>query len=148
MKWLLACPVLFGFLAAAGFALADEAVDAEIKALQGTWTAVSFEHDGKQTPAESLAKIKLTVEGSKYHFQNGTFSEHGEYQFHPDHDPKQLDIVVGDGADKGKVYVVIYKVKGDDLSICLQTDNKARPKEFTGAEKTGCVLEIWKRAAK
>jgi uncharacterized protein (TIGR03067 family) len=124
----------------------DQAVDAEIQKWQGTWTALSFEHDGRQTPPEKLKPIKLTVAGDKYHFQNGDFSEHGSYKFNPGVDPKALDIVVGEGPDKGKVYLVIYKVEGDTLTICLESDNKRRPQEFTGKAGTGCVLETWQRA--
>ena len=106
---------------------------------------MSIEHDGKQTPAEKLKPIKLTVKGDKYHFQNGDFNEHGTYRFDPAQEPKALDIVVGEGKDKGKVYLVIYKVEGDELTICLESDNKHRPKQFTGKEGSGCVLEVWRR---
>jgi uncharacterized protein (TIGR03067 family) len=126
---------------------AEGAADAEARKWQGTWRAVSFEHDGKQTPTEKLKPIRLTVEGTAYHFQNGDFSERGTYQFHPDADPKALDIVVGQGPDKGKVYLVIYQVEGDRLTICLESENKHRPKEFTGKAGSGCVLEHWQRVA-
>ena len=123
----------------------DEAAKAEIAKWQGTWRAVSMEHDGKQTPSEKLKPIKLTVEGNKYHFQNGDFSEHGSYRFDPSQQPKALDIVVGEGDDKGKTYLVIYKVDADELTICLESENKHRPQAFTGKEGTGCVLEVWQR---
>jgi uncharacterized protein (TIGR03067 family) len=128
-------------------AAGDEAARQNIAAWQGTWQAVSFLEDGKQKPAEELKKITLTVKGTDYHFQNGTvnFSEHGSYTFRAEKNPQELDILVGDGADKGKVYLVIYKVVGDRLTICLQADNKARPREFTGEAGSGCVLEVWER---
>lgn len=124
---------------------ADKAVDAEIAKWQGTWKAVSIEHDGKQTPPEKLQPIKLTVEGANYHFENGDFHERGTYRCAPGQDPKALDIVVGEGPDKGKVYLVIYKVEGDRLTICLESANENRPKQFTGKAGSGCVLEVWQR---
>jgi uncharacterized protein (TIGR03067 family) len=123
----------------------EDANKADIAKWQGTWRATSMENDGKPSTSEQLQKIKLTVEGTSYHFQNGTFSEHGTYNFAAAKNPKELDITAGDGADKGKVYLVIYKVDGDDLTICLQADNKARPHEFTGRAGSGCVIETWKR---
>ena len=126
----------------------DKAVDAEIAKWQGTWKAVSIEHDGKLTPPEKIQPIKLTVKGANYHFQNGEFSERGTYRFDPKHEPKALDIVVGEGPDKGKVYLVIYKVEGDRLTICLEGANKSRPEQFTGKADTGCVLEEWQRLKK
>lgn len=117
----------------------------EIEQWQGTWHATSMLHEGQQTPAEKLKPIKLTVEGDAYHFENGEFHERGTYRFDPSQEPKALDIVVGEGPDKDKVYLVIYKIEGDELTICLQSDNERRPTEFTGAEGSGCVLEVWKR---
>jgi len=145
MKWLLA--VAITALSVTFAQAADDAVQQEIAKWKGTWKAVSMEHDGKLSPPEKLKSIKLTVEGANYHFQNGDFGERGTYKFHPDANPKALDIVVGEGPDKGKVYLVIYKVEGQRLTICLESDNKNRPKEFTGKAGGGCVLEIWERTA-
>ncbi len=145
MRWFLSVAVLTLAAASSFAAEKSDAVKETVAKWQGTWRAVKFEHDGKLTPPEKLKPIKLTVEGAKYHFQNGDFSEHGTYAFHPDEDPPALDIVVGEGADKGKVYLVIYRVEGDELTICLEQENKHRPKEFTGKEGSGCVLETWQR---
>ena len=143
MKVILAAPMVAAFAVSAP---ADErAIEKEIAKWQGTWKAVSIQHDGKLSPPEKLKPITLTVEGAKYHFQNGDFSERGTYKFDPDQSPKALDIVVGEGPDKGKVYLVIYKVEGDRLTICLESENKNRPKQFTGNAGTGCVLEEWRR---
>jgi lactoylglutathione lyase len=143
MKLILAAALVATFCVSA-YAV-DEVIEGEIAKWQGKWKPVSIEHDGKPTSAEKLKVIGLTVEGSKYHFHNGDLNEHGAYEFHPYQAPKALDIVVGDGVDKGKIYLVIYKIEGDRLTICLQNDNKKRPKEFTSAEGTGCVVEQWER---
>jgi uncharacterized protein (TIGR03067 family) len=147
MRWFVSLALLVvGSLAVV--AAEKDAVKDEAAKWQGTWRAVSFVHDGKDTPAEKLKPIKLTVAGDQYTFENGDFKESGTYRFDPSQNPKALDIVVGDGADKGKVYLVIYKVDGDELTICLESENKHRPKEFTGKEGSGCVLEVWHREKK
>jgi uncharacterized protein (TIGR03067 family) len=135
--------------AAVSLVLADakeEANRADIAKWQGAWRAVAMDNDGKPSTDEQLTKIKLTVDGTNYHFQNGAFSEHGTYRFNAAVEPKQLDIVVGDGKDKGKVYLTIYKIAGDELTICLESANEKRPTEFTGRAGSGCVLEVWRRA--
>lgn len=144
MRWFVTAALLVvGSLAV--IAAEKEESKAEAAKWQGTWRAVSFLHDGKQTPSEKLKPIKLTVNGENYHFENGDFQERGTYRFDPAQDPKALDIVVGEGPDKGKTYLVIYKVEDDELTICLHGDNKHRPEKFTGDEGTGCVLEVWHR---
>jgi uncharacterized protein (TIGR03067 family) len=142
MKFILAAAVAtFAVSAPAG----NKAVEKEIAKWQGAWKPVSMQHDGELSPPEKLKPIKLTVEGATYHFQNGDFNERGTYKFDPDQNPKALDIVVGEGPDKGKVYLVIYKVEGDRLTICLESAGKNRPQQFTGKAGTGCVLEEWQR---
>lgn len=151
MQWFVTAALLVvgSFAVLAAEADADKA---EIAKWQGVWRPVLMEHDGERTADEKLKAIKLTVEEANYHFQNGDFSEHGSYRFDPSQEPKALDIVVGDGVagdgEKGKVYLVIYKVEGDKLTICLEADNKQRPTEFTGKKGSGCVLEVWQREKK
>jgi uncharacterized protein (TIGR03067 family) len=123
----------------------DDAANKDIEKWQGTWLAVSMETNGKLAPQAELKKIKLTVKGTDYHFQNGDFSERGSYKFDVSKNPKQLDIVVGEGKDKGKIYPVIYKIDGDELVICLDPNNNRRPTELTGIGGSGQVLEVWRR---
>ena len=49
----------------------DDAVKKDLKKLQGTWTVVSMEMDGKFLPDESRQKIKLTIKGENFTFDNG-----------------------------------------------------------------------------
>lgn len=141
MKWHLALATIC-LLAADS---TDDAARQDIEKWQGTWHAVSMESNGKASTDEQLKSIKLTVKGTNYHFQNGNFSEHGSYEFYATKSPKELDIVVGDGKDKGKIYLVIYQVEGDRLTLCLESANSKRPTELTGKAGSGCVLEVWQR---
>ncbi len=115
---------------------------------QGTFELISVEDDGKKTTGESLKSRKLTVEGANYHFQNGTFNEHGSYKFDLQQDPKHLDIIVGDGADKGKVYLAAFDADQKHVSICFQKKNEQRPDKLTGAAGTGTILEVWRKVSK
>jgi uncharacterized protein (TIGR03067 family) len=143
MRWHIPAAILAGCLLAADSP--EVAAKKDLEKWQGTWQPVSMETNGKPIGPEGLKKIKLTVSGAEYHFQNDTFSEHGLYKFHATKDPKELDIVVGEGANKGKVYLAIYKVEPDELTICLTTKNQSRPTEFIGTAASGCTLENWHR---
>src|SRR5262245_12127950 len=82
-----------------------EAVEQELAQFQGTWTVVSMEMDGKFMPAAEREKISLTIQGENFTFKNGANSEPGLYKIDPTQNPKQLNIVIGEGQDKGKVYL-------------------------------------------
>ena len=72
-------------------------------------------------------------------------SEPGLYKIDPTKDPKQLNIVITEGNDKGKVYLVIYKFEAGKMIQCMELDNKNRPSEFTGKAGSGCALEVWRK---
>ena len=123
----------------------ETAVKKDLQKLQGTWTVVSMEMDGKLMSADARQKIKLTLHGENYVFKNGGGGNAGLYKLDPTKDPKELDIVVAGGAENGKVYLVIYKIEGNTMTQCMELSNKNRPREFTGKAGSGCALEIWQR---
>lgn len=123
----------------------SEAYRQDLEMLQGTWTVVSMEMDGKFLPEERRKKTKVTVQGEKFTFDTGDDSHEGLYKIDPSKDPKELNIVVTRGDEKGKVYLAIYKFEDGKMIQGMRLDNKERPKQFTGKAGTGCALEIWER---
>ncbi len=123
----------------------EEAVKNDLKKLQGTWSVVSMEMDGKLLPDETRRKIKLTITGENFTFDNGEDTHGGRYKVDPTQDPKELDIVITRGDEKGKVYLVSYKFEGDRMIQCMELSNQRRPREFTGKAGSGCALEVWQR---
>lgn len=126
---------------------ADQRAKKNLERWQGSFELVLMIDDGKQMTGGSLKSRKLTVEGDKYHFQNGEFNERGSYRFDLAQDPKHLDIVVGDGADKGKVYLAVFDVTDEQVRICFEKKNERRPEKMSGAKGSGAVLEVWKKVA-
>jgi uncharacterized protein (TIGR03067 family) len=123
----------------------EAAVKKELEKFQGTWTVASMELDGKPLPEENRKKIKLTIKGENFTFDAGDGAEPGLYKIDPTKEPKELNIVITEGNDKGKIYLVIYKFEGDKMVQCMELDNKNRPREFTGKAGSGCALEYWER---
>lgn len=132
-------------LLALGADPAEDALQNDLKQLQGTWTVVSMEMDGKFLSEERRKKTKVTVDGEKFTFDTGDDSHEGLYKLDPSKDPKELNIVVTRGDEKGKTYLAIYKFENGRMIQGMRLDNKERPKEFTGKAGTGCALEIWER---
>ena len=57
---------------------------------------------------------------------------------------RAIDMTGTMGGDKGKKYLAIYELDGDDLKVCIG-DTKARPKVFDGKKGSGRQFEVWKR---
>jgi uncharacterized protein (TIGR03067 family) len=112
---------------------------------QGNWKLTSKVVDGKPAPAAETKDAQLTVKGDGYTFKNGDFLEHGTYKFHDvSKDPRQVDIVVADGKDKGKVYLAVFSMDKDTtLRLCFETANKTRPRHMIAAAGSGLTLEVW-----
>ncbi len=127
-------------------AVKDEAVRKDLKRFEGTWVVESMLLDGKPLSEADREKIRLSIKGENFTFTGASGSEPGLYKIDPGKDPKQLNIEITQGDDKGKVYLVIYKFEDGKMIQCMRLDNKSRPGEFTGKAGSGCALEVWRRA--
>lgn len=127
---------------------AEQTVSADDRAaLRGTWRPVSMQQDGKFLPHERIGKIRLTIQDDlSFTFSSGKNSHSGVYRIDPTKDPKQLDIVVETGGEKGKIYLVIYKLEAGRMIQCMEVSNRNRPQDFTGGAGSGNLLEIWEKA--
>jgi uncharacterized protein (TIGR03067 family) len=112
---------------------------------QGTFELVSMVNDGSVAPAEELKKRKLSVKGNQYLFVNGDARERGTYKFNLEKEPREVDIIVGDGPDKGKVYLAIFDANDQRIELCFQNDNKKRPALAVATPGSGNTVEVWRR---
>jgi uncharacterized protein (TIGR03067 family) len=123
----------------------DTAFSNDLQTLQGTWRPVSMLQDGTQLPDERIGKTRLTIQGEKFTFDTGTDSHGGLYRIDPAKEPKELNIVIERGDEKGKVYLVIYKFEDGKMIQCMEVSNQHRPAKFTGEAGSGCLYEVWER---
>ncbi len=137
--------VFSGMLLAAAGNSKDAAVQKDLENFQGVWTVESMQLNGKPLSEERRAKIKLTIKGENFTFETGNDSHEGLYKIDPTKDPKELNIVISRGDEKGKVYRVIYKFEDGKMIQCMRQDNKSRPSQFTGTAGSGCDYEVWQR---
>ncbi len=128
-------------------AKADPRAQRYVQRWQGNWKLASKVVDGKPSPPDEIKNAQLTVKGEDYTFTDGDFIEHGKYKFHDvSKDPREVDIIVGDGKDKGKVYLAVFSMDKDTtLRLCFETANKKRPKQMIALPGSGLTLEVWGR---
>jgi uncharacterized protein (TIGR03067 family) len=142
MLWTTA--VLSFAMVAAGEPSADD-VKKGLVPFQGTWRVVSMEIDGKPLAEEQRRKTKVAIHGEDFRFHIGEDTHAGLYKIDPTKDPKQLNIEITEGDEKGKVYLVIYKFEDGRMIQCMRLDNKSRPSTFSGSAGSGCMLEVWEK---
>jgi uncharacterized protein (TIGR03067 family) len=141
----LALPVLMLFVS-----VGEDAGERDLKLLQGSWTLAALEVNGKDVPADKLEGTVLTVKGKDYKVtlknKNVTVCV---IQLDPKQNPKHLDMIFLDGANKDKVHKGIYRIDGDKFQLARGlTPDQARPKEFATWPDTNYFVATWKRIGK
>jgi uncharacterized protein (TIGR03067 family) len=139
MKWLSLATVLVLAFSTSG-TRADDAKD-----LEGTWALTSGELGEAKFPDELVKTIKLVVKDGKYAVTVGKQEDKGTCKLAPDKKPKEMDIIGSDGPNKGKTFLAIYELKGDELKICYDLGGKDRPTEFKAKANTMHFLAVYKR---
>jgi uncharacterized protein (TIGR03067 family) len=90
--------------------------------------------------------MKLIMKGDKYTVQVGGQNDEGTVERDPSKSPKTMDIKGTEGPNKGKTFLVIYELKGDDLRVCYDLSGKSRPTEFATKPDTQLFLVTYRRA--
>ena len=124
-----------------------DAVQDELKALEGTWIPASGELGGDPFPKAVLQKMKLTLSGNKYVVMVGDTKDAGTVKVDPGKKPKTIDITGTEGPNKGKVIQAIYEKTGDTLRVCYELQGKNRPSEFSTERGTTRFLVTYKKEA-
>ena len=127
----------------------SEQVKKEMALLQGEWSMVSGEIDGKAMPDEFLKGAKRVAKGDETTvviagqvFMKATFT------IDPAKKPKTIDYAMTDGFSKGKKQLGIYEIEGETVKFCFASPGKDRPSDFTTKEGSGRTLSVWKRIKK
>jgi uncharacterized protein (TIGR03067 family) len=114
--------------------------------IQGTWQAVSVEHGGEKVPEDKVKELKLTFGADgKLTLARGEHELKGTYQLDATKKVKEITLK----AEGEKTVLGIYKLDGDDLTVCGVQDGQGdRPTEFTAKAGTKSRLIVFKREKK
>ena len=140
--WLLGLTLLLG-AAAPG----QNDAKTDLGPIQGGWQLVLVFINGEELPADQVKTGELVVEDDQYRAKLGANASTSRIKVDPSRAPKEIDWTFTDGDQKGKTVKGLYKVTGDDLTICRGlTEMEARPTEFAAPLDSGLLLAIWKRS--
>jgi uncharacterized protein (TIGR03067 family) len=115
--------------------------------LQGKWTAVKAEQDGRE--AVAIVGHRLQFEGDAFSIQEkGVTIYEGTFNVDASASHDAIDFKHTGDASRGKTWRGIYKFDGDTLTICDNAGDvqKSRPASFETKPTSGLVLVVFKRA--
>ena len=119
--------------------------DTDASKLDGTWVLVGGEQDGKPLPEDVLQSAKLVIDGDKHTLIVGSDKMVSTHHLDPTKKPKSIDAKATGGPYKDMTLLGIYRIKGDEFTVCFAAPGKERPKNFTTKSGTGTFLHVWKR---
>jgi uncharacterized protein (TIGR03067 family) len=124
----------------AGVVRAEE--DKDLAKLEGEWTLVSSERDGKKAPDDDLKGTVRTVKGDTYTItkDDKTISQ-GKLKVDTSKKPATMDII----RENAKPMLGIYEIDGDTQKVCFAAPGKDRPTEFAAKAGSGYTLSVWKK---
>ena len=115
----------------------------DLTRLQGTWYVTTLEVDGAE---QSFGDARITVDGTTFTTAGMGDEYTGIVTLSPDKKPKAIDLIFTSGPPAGTTNRGIYKLDGDEWTICLATRGDARPRRFETKENRGHALERLSRA--
>src|SRR5262249_53126630 len=107
---------------------------------QGDWLIVTAIKGGDAIPPAFLKAAKANFKGDKITIEVAGESYFGIAKLDETKKPKEVDLTV-----EGQLHLGIYKVEGDDLTVCLAAPKEPRPTKFESPAKTGTFLVVFRR---
>ena len=119
--------------------------DADATQLNGTWLLVRGEQDGKPLREDAIQGIKMVIDGDKHTLIVGGDRMVSTHHLDPTTKPKSIDAKATGGPYKDKTLLGIYRLEGDEFTVCFAAPGRDRPKDFTTKSGTGTFVHVWKR---
>jgi uncharacterized protein (TIGR03067 family) len=125
----------------------EDAVKAELKKLEGTWTVEAVEINGNKLPDDQIKAQPMTFvfKGNQVTMRRGgEMLNVATVKLDPAKSPKTIDLAATEGQNQGKTLRAIYELKEDTLQIGhMPGGEEKRPKDFQ--DKTALALITMKR---
>lgn len=108
--------------------------------LNGNWIPVSQQMGGKDLPATFFEKLKLNINNNTY-LLTGEAPDKGDCIYKDG----KMDIYGKEGPNTGKHFMCIYKLSGDELTVCYNLKGDAYPETFETKQGTLLLISVYKK---
>jgi uncharacterized protein (TIGR03067 family) len=131
------------FMAFAASCYVTKPLDANKHPLNGVWIPIQQEMGGKPIPVIATASQKLTIQDTTYTLvaestDRGTVIYSGG----------KMDIYGKEGPNAGKHFRAIYKLEGEQLTICYDLSGDQYPAGYETSQHPYYFLSVFKKTAK
>jgi uncharacterized protein (TIGR03067 family) len=136
--------IFFALVAALLVAAGDTKKDQEN--MQGAWTIVAIEDDGKELDKNQFKNRRVIIQGNRYSIKEGDkVIDQGSFKLDATRSPKTIDIMPTLGPNAGKTLRGIYQLEEDDRAVCFGPPGSERPANFATKPGSHLTLVIYKR---
>jgi uncharacterized protein (TIGR03067 family) len=120
--------------------------DNPFKQLEGNWTVVSGQENGKALPAEQIKGARVAITSATITVTVGDKARRVmSYKMDATKSPKTIDMIETQGSEKDKAALGIFAVDGDTLRLAYGLPGRERPKDFTAKADSGQMSFVMKK---
>jgi penicillin amidase len=114
--------------------------------LEGEWSMVSGEIEGRKLPEAYVKTGKRIVKGNLTTVTiNGQTMMKATFTVDATKKPKTIDFTMVGGFSKGAQQLGIYELDGDTFRSCFASPGKERPTDFSTSAGDGRTFSVWKK---
>jgi len=123
-----------------------DAAQKDLARLQGTWSLVAMESEGRSLDPGEFEGWCCVYEGDRLTLKAGDeVRRRGIVTLDPTRSSKAINTWDLDGPFEDQTVPGIYELDGDDLKLCFARPGQKRPTGFTTKSGTGFLLVVYKR---
>lgn len=122
----------------------------DLQLLQGSWEVVELTNNGRSISESHRKRVKFVVTDTTMAFTaptGGHKEKRFEIKLNAEVTPKTIDYKALEGPLQGKTNYGIYELKGDELKLCMHSEDADKPPtEFKSIEGDKLALFLLRRA--
>jgi len=124
----------------------DDPATAERARHQGTWAVVSLVREGQAASADIVGSIRRVVEEDHVVWRRDGKNFAGtKFEVDPSKTPRAIDLIPDGGPARDRRVLGIYRLDGDDLTICVADPGGPRPSAFEAGTGSKQTLQTFRR---